>query len=119
MDYMAALTSLQDELDVAERPAVLSRAKINPPCVYIALRGLDLWTLCNGAEASVHLWVIVGDRDDENALIALGPHLDAVLAQLEDAGLPIEAVAADQVSGTDSTTPLPAFRIETHLSIPS
>lgn len=119
MDYMAALEALKTALTVPTRPAVLDRQEINPPCVYITLKGFDSWTFCNGSEAAIHLFVVVGDRSDEAALLALSPHLGAVLALLEDAGLPIEAVQSDQVAGTDTATPFPAFRIETHLTIPS
>lgn len=119
MEYMAALYALRDALVTETRPAVLNRQEINPPCVFIALRGFDTWTLCAGAEASIHLYLCIGDRNDENALLALSPHLADVLEILETAGLPIEAVQADQVPGTDGSTPFPAFRIETRLSIPA
>lgn len=117
MDYMPRLLALKTALNQPERPAVLNRQEINPPCVFIALRGFDTWTLGPCAEAAVHLWVCVGDRSDQAALEALAPELEAVLALLEAENLPIEAVAADQVLGTETSTPFPAFRIETHLSL--
>lgn len=117
MDYLPALAALKAAISRPERPAVFNRQEINPPCVFMALRGFDTWTVCGAAEAGVHLWVCVGDRSDEAALEALAPELDAVLSLLDAAALPIEAVAADQILGTDSSTPYPAFRIETHLSL--
>lgn len=117
MDYMPRLLELKAAISTPERPAVFNRQEINPPCVFMALRGFDTWNLCDAAEAGIHLWVCVGDRSDEAALEALSPHLAGVLALLEAANLPIENIAADQILGTETATPFPAFRIETHLSL--
>lgn len=118
MDYMPQLLALKTALSTPERPAVLNRQEVNPPCVFIALRGFDTWTVCGStAEASVHLWLIIGDRNDENALLALSPLLSDLLEQLDELGLPVEAIAADQVRVTDTDLPYPSFRIETHLTV--
>lgn len=117
MDYMTAVYQLRDDLDTPERRAVLNRQDVNPPSVLVTVRGFDLWSLCGSAECSVHLYLVVGDRNDEAALLALSPLLAELLDQLDTLGLPVEAVEADQVPATDGTTPYPAFRIETHLTI--
>lgn len=118
LDYMPRLLALKAALNTPSLPAVLNRQKLNPPCVFIALRGLDVWTLCaDSAEAGVHVWVCVGDKADEAALTELSPLLSGLLERMAAEGLPIELVATDQIRGTDTSTAFPAFRIETHLTV--
>lgn len=115
---MPKLIEFKTALNSDELPAVLNRQEVNAPCVLITLRGFDQWSICGtSAEAALRLYVVVGDRQDEAALLALSPHLAAVLAKLDELNLPIEAIEADQVQDTDSGTNLPAFRIETHLTV--
>lgn len=117
MDYMPALYALRDVLNTADLPAVLSRQDVNPPCVFVTLRGFDNWNLCGNAEAALRLYVIVGDRSDEAALLGLSPHVAAVLALMDANNLPVEAIEAEQVLASEGAAPYPAFRIDTHLSI--
>lgn len=117
MNYWTALTDLKTALNTDERPAVINRQEINPPCVWITLRSLEVWNLCgDSAEAALALYLVIGDRNDANALEALQPLLAELIGQLVELNLPIEAIEADQVRPTDSDTPYPAFRIETHLT---
>lgn len=118
MDYMTALTAFKAAMSTDTLPAVINRQEVNAPCLWITLRGFDQWNICGtSAEAALRLYLIVGDRQDEAALLALSPHLAAVLALLEDLNLPVEAIESDQVQDTDTGTNLPAFRIETHLTV--
>lgn len=117
MNYMTALYALRDALNDEDRPAVLNRQDVNPPCVLITLRGFDQWNICGtSAEAAIRLYVVIGDRNDEAALLGLSPHLAAVLTLLEELNLPVEAIEAETVQPTETTTPYPAFRIDTHLT---
>jgi hypothetical protein len=118
IDYLTPLRALRADLNLANRPAVLNRQEINPPCLFIALRGLDQFTFSNDcAEAALYLYLIIGDRQDEAALEALQPHLAALLDQMTQLGLPIELLEADQVRTTETDTALPAFRLETHMNV--
>lgn len=117
MDYMTALAAMRAGLATPELPAVLNRQEVNPPCVFITVKGLDAWTMGGCYEAALSLYVVIGDRNDEAALLALQPLLAGVLEKLEALNLPIVAIEADTVLGTDTATPYPAWRIDTHLTV--
>jgi hypothetical protein len=118
IDYLTPLKALQAALSLPDRPAVLNRQEINPPCLFVALRGLDQFTYSNDcAEAALYLYLIIGDRNDLAALEGLQPHLGALLDQMTQLGLPVELLEADQVRATETDTALPAFRLETHMTV--
>jgi hypothetical protein len=112
---LAACDALAAELTtVAGVPASVERAKVHTPGAWVNPRTVEITTLSGGGTALVDLILVAADTGERNALAALEGLLEKVLTLPHlDVAEPIDTNYALILSGS----PLPAFRVATHLEL--
>lgn len=107
-----ALADLAALLDAAGVPATADPTTVQLPGAWLSPRELDLQTLDDGGQLTVHVWLVVPDTGVVDAFGALCGLLD----------LALEAVDPDEPTDTGLTLvlddgPMPAFRLVVYTDI--
>lgn len=113
----SALDDLCDTLTAAGVPATMHSGEIQVPGAWVSPRELALTTLAGGRRVTVHVWLIVPDAEEPDAIDALDPLLEAALDVLA-----VDTTNDDliQLAGTlvvRDEGPLPAIQITTTLDL--
>jgi hypothetical protein len=113
-----AMTDLADTLAAAGVPAALKAGEVQVPGAWISARELAVSTLGGGWRVTVHVWLVIADTEETEALAAFDPLLEAALGVL-----PVDTTGGDtvQLAGTlvlrSDEGPLPAVQITTTIDI--
>jgi hypothetical protein len=102
-----AIEALRARLTAAGLRAVVDERNLNPPAVWIRPPTLT-YTFGGGADVAWQLIAVVPDTGASTALAALDELVEQIRAALDGE---ITTAAATAVAGSDSGSPLPAYRL--------
>lgn len=113
----AALADLIDILGEFGIAATTNPGQIQVPGAWISPRELELTRLDGGGQVTVHVWLVVPDAEEDQALPGLWTLLDAALPVLDVDTTNGDTIQLAATLVVRDEGPLPAFQITTTLDL--
>jgi hypothetical protein len=111
LDLAGAVTEMVTTLEAAGVTACADQRDLNPPACYVAPPSIA-WNRLEGWTGTVDLYAVVPATGRVDALSALGPLVDAIVAVYPaSVGYPID------LQPLDGTDPLPAYRLPVSIHV--
>lgn len=112
-----ALDTLLQDLADAGVSAAVNPGEIQVPGAYVSARELALTRLDGGGRVTLHVWLVVPDAEEDQALPGLWALLDRALGVLD-----VDTTNGDTIQLASTLVvrdegPLPAFQITTTLDL--